>query len=178
MGSCAFLVFVSLLAAVGAQSPGPDWPNCDKTSTTYHPGWEVLHLGYQPPEEGSWVATADIDVQNTADGSRILCGLSRNVTSAEAEAAIVLDNSDGLCVTAWAGKYDTIDAKQWSSDQSWIEVALDVSTGELSIHQEWSCHAVGTEPYEHTWAGGEKAVRMMHTDYSQENLHGKSDRVI
>ena len=96
------------------------------------------------------MATANIDVQNTADGSRILCDLSRNVTSAEAEAGIVLDNSDGLCVTAWAGKYDTIDATEWSPDQSGTKVTLDVSTGELRIQQQWSCHAVGTEPYEHT----------------------------
>lgn len=146
MDSRALLVFSCLLAIVGAQSPGPDWPNCNKTSTTYHPGWEILHLRYQPPEERSWVATANIDIQNTADGSRILCELTRNVTEAEAEAAIILDNSDGLCVTAWAGKYDSIKESQWSPDQSVTEVALDVSTGELSIKQQWTCHGA-IEPY-------------------------------
>ncbi|SPO07429.1 uncharacterized protein DNG_10123 [Cephalotrichum gorgonifer] len=121
-----------------AQSPGPNWPGCTRTSTTHHPGWEVLNLRYQPPESGSMVASADIDLQNAADGSRTICHLSSNVTDVDTQENLrLLSKRDGNCFTAWAEKY-YYDV-QGPGEQPQAQVEIDVWTGALSIEQTWSC---------------------------------------
>jgi len=141
------LVCVVLVATyASAQSPGPDWPRCSKTSTSYHPGWEVLGLDFLPPDGRHQSIAVRFEIQNAADGARTTCDLSRDVTEAEtALDSIILDNDDGICLTFWSADDDF----EGAAVAETAKVSFDVSSGELTVEQTWSCDdAEGTNRYE------------------------------
>ncbi|PKS12430.1 hypothetical protein jhhlp_000636 [Lomentospora prolificans] len=143
------LIWVAFVVLASAQSPGPDWPRCTITSTTHHPGWEILDLAFLPPDGRYTNASIRFRVQNAADGSRTECNLSRELfaddTAPDAD-TIVLDNSDGTCTTYWSEREEETPRAITETAQ----VQFDIASGELTIEQGWVCGDSGSDGIEYT----------------------------
>ncbi|KAK3385206.1 hypothetical protein B0H63DRAFT_449282 [Podospora didyma] len=142
------LISISLLALPClSQSPGPDWPNCASVSRSGPWGYEFYRFRFEPfmpGREDAQDAVFHLDAENSADGSRVVCHLSANVSSSNASnnsAGVVLDSRIiSGCETYWTeDRYDEQFTNETHHAKTAGLVSFDTQSGELGIEQEWGC---------------------------------------
>lgn len=132
------LLWASFVLTATAQTPGPSFPGCAKTSTTLHPGFEVLYFYVESTSVELDDPTVYFSLRNIADRSISTCILSKTVTDDD----IYITENDGNCFTSWT------DDEKTAEEAPGVKIKLDWVLGVWSIEQTWQCdEADGIEAY-------------------------------
>lgn len=124
---------LSLAALVGAQAPGPDYPLCSSTSDNLHNGWDVLSLRYEIDAYEQQRTALSTDIQNLADGSRIICWVFGPLPR-QPEGPVVIE---GECDVVWAERHGSATVEDIKGRPA--SVVFDSGSNVLTVTQSWDC---------------------------------------